>query len=120
MAYKRDIDDVRESPALDVMRLLEEKGAEVVYHDPYVEVLKGEGGEEKRSVALTADELSRADVVVITTDHTKVDYGWVVEHSRLVVDTRNATAGLDAPHIIGLSGRPRRAIAGAEKVVSRA
>lgn len=109
VAYKRDIDDVRESPALDVMRLLEEKGAEVVYHDPYVEVLKGEGGEEKRSVALTADELSRADVVVITTDHTTVDYGWVVEHSRLVVDTRNATAGLDAPHIIGLSGRLRSA-----------
>ncbi|HEX7120563.1 MAG TPA: nucleotide sugar dehydrogenase [Longimicrobiales bacterium] len=103
VAYKRDIDDVRESPALDVMRLLEEKGAEVVYHDPYVEAV-GEEGAQKRSVPLTDRELEQADVVVITTDHTSVDYRRVVERSRLVVDTRNATHAFAAPHVVGLSG----------------
>ena len=93
VAYKKDIDDVRESPALDVIRLLEEKGAEVVYHDPYVMELKGELAGRPQRVELTAAELDRADVVVIATDHTGVDYGWVVEHSHLVVDTRNATRG---------------------------
>lgn len=104
VAYKKDIDDVRESPALDVIRLLEEKGAEVVYHDPYVMELKGELEGRPQRVELTAAELDRADVVVIATDHTGVDYGWVVEHSHLVVDTRNATRGLAAPNVIGLSG----------------
>ena len=120
VAYKKDIDDVRESPALDVMRLLEEKGAEVVYHDPFVEVLRGEAGAEKRSVELTAEELGRADVVVITTDHSNVDYGWVVERSKLVVDTRNATAGLKASNIIGLSGRPHGAVPSSGMVVAGA
>ncbi|HEX6938364.1 MAG TPA: UDP binding domain-containing protein, partial [Longimicrobiales bacterium] len=109
VAYKRDIADVRESPALDVMRLLEEKGAEVVYHDPHVPSVREEG-RERRGVALTAEALAGADVVVITTDHTGIDYRWVVEQSRLVVDTRNATAGLSAPHILGLSGTRRASV----------
>jgi UDP-N-acetyl-D-glucosamine dehydrogenase len=90
-AYKKDIDDMRESPALDVMRLLEERGAVVDYHDPYVAVVR-ENGHERRSVALTPDALRGADAVVIVTDHTNVDYQLVVDHAEIVVDTRNATA----------------------------
>ncbi len=90
VAYKRDINDVRESPALDVIRLLEADGATVRYHDPYVPHIR-EDGHEWSSVELTDDELARADVVVIVTDHTSVDYQRVVNRASLIVDTRNAT-----------------------------
>jgi UDP-N-acetyl-D-glucosamine dehydrogenase len=93
VAYKKDIDDMRESPALDVIRLLEEQGAEVVYHDPHVASFR-EDGHERKSVALTDSELSSADAVVIVTDHSSIDYNRVVQLARVVVDTRNATAGL--------------------------
>jgi UDP-N-acetyl-D-glucosamine dehydrogenase len=112
IAYKKDIDDVRESPALDVMRLLEEKGATVVYHDPHVPVLEEEG-HRKRSVELTDEELASADCVVITTDHSAVDYERVVRRSRLVVDARHATRGIHADHIVGLSGEKGGSVAGA-------
>jgi UDP-N-acetyl-D-glucosamine dehydrogenase len=95
IAYKRDIDDMRESPALDVMRLLEQRGAEVVYHDPHVARYREEGVEHA-GVALTAEELGRADAVVIVTDHSVTDWAFVVEHAGLVVDTRNATAKVAA------------------------
>jgi UDP-N-acetyl-D-glucosamine dehydrogenase len=91
IAYKRDIDDMRESPALDVMRLLEQGGADVVYHDPFVAQFR-EDGHEAFSVALTAAELAKTDAVVIVTDHTTVDYQFVVDNAALVVDTRNALA----------------------------
>lgn len=91
IAYKRDIDDMRESPALDVMRLLEARGASVAYHDPFVASFR-EDGHEASSVALTKDELAKADAVVVVTDHTKVDYQFVVDHASLIVDTRNALA----------------------------
>jgi UDP-N-acetyl-D-glucosamine dehydrogenase len=93
VAYKRDIDDMRESPALDVIKLLEERGAEVVYHDPYVPSFR-EDGHERTSVPFSDQELARADAVVIITDHTSIDYQRVVDVAPLVVDTRNATAGL--------------------------
>jgi len=93
VAYKRDIDDMRESPALDVMRLLEERGAEVVYHDPHVPSFR-EDGHQRLSVTFSDDELQRADAVVIVTDHSSVDYQRVVDLAKVVVDTRNATAGL--------------------------
>jgi UDP-N-acetyl-D-glucosamine dehydrogenase len=93
VAYKRDIDDMRESPALDVMRLLEERGAKVVYHDPHVPSFR-EDGHQRFSVPFTDDELRLADAVVIVTDHTAVDYQRVVDVAAVVVDTRNATAGL--------------------------
>ncbi len=93
VAYKRDIDDMRESPALDVIRLLEERGAEVVYHDPHVPSFR-EDGHERLSVPFNDAELARADAVVIVTDHSSVDYQRVVDAAPLVVDTRNATAGL--------------------------
>ncbi len=91
IAYKKDIDDMRESPAFDVMRLLEERGAIVDYHDPFVPHFK-EHGHARAGVALTPEALEGADAVVIVTDHSTVDYQFVVEHAGLVVDTRNATA----------------------------
>jgi UDP-N-acetyl-D-glucosamine dehydrogenase len=93
VAYKRDIDDMRESPALDVIRLLESQGANVVYRDPFVPKFK-EDGHEHTSVALTDEEISSADAVVIVTDHSTVDYQRVVRLAGVVVDTRNATAKL--------------------------
>ena len=88
VAYKRDIDDVRESPALDVLKLLAEDGAEVSYHDPYVPELHEEGT-DLRSVELTDEALASADAVVILTDHTDFDYGRVVEHARVLIDARH-------------------------------
>jgi UDP-N-acetyl-D-glucosamine dehydrogenase len=96
MAYKRDIDDVRESPAIDVMRLLEDRGAKVEYHDPYIPVVRdhGHGEPTARSSPLTDQRVRRADVVVIVTDHSCFDYARIVRLARLVVDTRNATKKL--------------------------
>jgi UDP-N-acetyl-D-glucosamine dehydrogenase len=91
VAYKRDVDDVRESPALDVMRLLEELGADIVYHDPYVPVLL-ENGVRHESIELTNEELDRSDAVVIVTDHSSIDYQRMVDRASVIVDTRNATA----------------------------
>jgi len=91
VAYKRDIDDVRESAALDVIELLEHRGAHVVYHDPFIPSFEL-GGHKMRSVPL--DNLGGYDVVVVVTDHTGMDYARVVREARLVVDTRNVTKGL--------------------------
>ena len=88
VAYKKDIDDVRESPALDVIELLHNKGATVVYHDPYVPSLRI-GGHKLSSVAL--DKLDSYHAIVILTDHTAIDYQQIVAAARLVIDTRNAT-----------------------------
>ncbi len=93
VAYKPDIDDVRESPALDVIRLLERDGAEVDYHDPYVPCLE-EDGKMWQGKALTDELISSVDVAVIVTNHTDVDHGRVLELAPIVVDTRNATKGL--------------------------
>jgi len=93
VAYKRDIDDMRESPALDVIRLLEAQGAEVDYHDPHVSSFR-EDGDDHRSVDLTDDAIREADAVVIITDHSSVDYQRVVRLAQVIVDTRNATAKL--------------------------
>ncbi len=90
VAYKKDIDDVRESPALDVIRLLQSNGAEVVFHDPYITMVR-EDDHEMFGVPLTEQELDAADAVVIVTDHSSLDYQWLVDHTDLVVDSRNAT-----------------------------
>jgi UDP-N-acetyl-D-glucosamine dehydrogenase len=90
MAYKRDIDDVRESPALDIHELLEEKGAHVTFHDPYVPSVRLSGDRMAHSVELTADWLAEQDCVVIVTDHKLFDIPYILEHAALVVDTRNA------------------------------
>ncbi len=107
VAYKKDIDDLRESPALDLIRLLEERGAEVEFHDPYVAVVR-EDGEERRSVPLDDARLHACDCVVIATDHTDVDYRRVVSEAPLVVDTRNATRGIESDRIVTLSGASLR------------
>jgi UDP-N-acetyl-D-glucosamine dehydrogenase len=95
VAYKRDINDVRESPALDVIRLLEERGAHVEYHDPFVPEFR-EDGHSRKGVELSEDMLRWADAVVIITDHKSIDYQRVIDHATMVVDTRNTTAGLKA------------------------
>jgi UDP-N-acetyl-D-glucosamine dehydrogenase len=89
VAYKKDIDDIRESPALDVIRLLEQRGAIVKYHDPHVPKLH-EDGVELESIPLTADLLHGTDCVVVVTDHTNLDYPLVAREAKLVVDTRHA------------------------------
>jgi UDP-N-acetyl-D-glucosamine dehydrogenase len=106
VAYKRDIDDIRESPALDIMRLLEEKGAVVAYHDPHVAVVR-EDGVTRRSVPFSDDELAAADCILIATDHSTVDYRRLAGLAAPVVDTRNAMRGVDSDNVIGLSGQSR-------------
>lgn len=90
VAYKPDVADMRESPALDVMRLLRRKGADLRYHDPYVPEIELDG-ETWKSRELSDEELGSADVVVIVTDHRSVDYDRVVARAQRVFDTRNAT-----------------------------
>lgn len=94
-AYKRDIDDVRESPALDIIKLLRQRGADVVYNDPHVPSLRLEDDERMYSSAYSSALLSEADCVLIVTDHSAYDWQDVLKHARLVVDTRHATAKLD-------------------------
>ncbi|HUL03873.1 MAG TPA: nucleotide sugar dehydrogenase [Gemmatimonadales bacterium] len=88
VAYKRDIKDVRESPALDVIRLLERGGAVVQYHDTHVPALKDDGV-DLHSIPLTKEAVAGADCVVVVTDHSDVDYDMVARHARMVVDTRH-------------------------------
>jgi UDP-N-acetyl-D-glucosamine dehydrogenase len=118
VAYKRDIDDLRESPAFDIMRLLQAQGADVSYHDPHCPVVRDDGhtpveGLPLFSQPLDPSTLEAADCVIIATDHTAVDYELVAAHARVVVDTRGAmreSAG--RARVIGLSsavGRPRAA-----------
>lgn len=97
VAYKANIGDLRESPALDIVRLLLPKGALVNYHDPYVPEFWLDG-RRFEAIQLTAAVLHAADCVVIATDHQVYDWTWIVEHSRLVVDSRNATR-----HVEGFS-----------------
>ena len=97
VAYKRDVDDVRESPALEIMEILQDKGAVLSYSDPFIPRLhkmRRYDFSNMASSALTEDVLKSQEVVLITTDHTSVDYQWIVDHSSLVVDTRNATRGV--------------------------
>ena len=96
VAYKKDVDDPRESPAFEVLELLEGRGAHVSYHDPYIPRLPAMRHHSIRleSEALSAEYLAVQDCVVVITDHSCVNYDWVVGHASLVVDTRNATAGL--------------------------
>ena len=88
VAYKKDIDDIRESPALDVMRLLHQRGATLRYHDPFVATVK-EDGLDLASVPLTAATIESVDCVIVVTDHSSVDYGLVARHAHAVVDTRH-------------------------------
>jgi UDP-N-acetyl-D-glucosamine dehydrogenase len=96
VAYKKDVDDLRESPSLKVIEILESRGAKVSYNDPYVPTLRARKLRhyetfELDSVELTERTVAEADCVLIATDHTAYDYDWIVRHARCVVDTRNAT-----------------------------
>jgi UDP-N-acetyl-D-glucosamine dehydrogenase len=91
VAYKKDIDDVRESPALDIIRLLEQMGAKVQYHDPYIDELH-EDGVALKSIPLDAATLRKADCVMLVTDHTNFDYAMIAREAHSVVDTRHAIA----------------------------
>lgn len=100
VAYKKDIDDLRESPALTIIELLQAQGATVAYNDSYLPFI-GRGRKydlQMRSTAL--DNLQQYDCVLIVTDHSNYDYREIVRNSRLVVDTRNATKGLNDPRIV--------------------
>jgi len=100
VAYKRDIDDLRESPSLTIIELLREKGAIVAYNDPYFPKV-GRGRHYDLNMANTPlYNLSQYDAVVIVTDHSDYDYPAIVEQSQLVVDTRNATKGINSPRIV--------------------
>jgi UDP-N-acetyl-D-glucosamine dehydrogenase len=100
MAYKKDIDDLRESPSLTVIELLREQGAEVLYNDPYFPTV-GRGRHYNLNMTCTPlDDLGQYDCVLIMTDHTDYDYKDIVSKSRLVVDSRNATKGIKSDKII--------------------
>jgi UDP-N-acetyl-D-glucosamine dehydrogenase len=102
VAYKPNVSDTRESPALDIYKLLRTRGAEVLIHDPHVSHLR-EDGIVAESVKLDAERIASADCVVIVTDHAAVDYAAVVAGARLVIDCRNATRGLAGrARIVGL------------------
>ena len=111
VAYKKDIDDLRESPALEVIRLLQEKGAEVSFHDAFCPVIADDGhtpiqGLPLHSVPLTDPVLRKCDVAVVVTDHSTVDYARVADLAPLVVDTRGVMR--DPPqHVVGLTRRPQ-------------
>lgn len=101
VAYKRDIDDVRESPALGIIEKIMKLGALVTYHDPYIPQFELEGDlrEHLRSVELTEETLKKSDCVLIVTDHRSIDYRWVTERASLIVDTRNATRSITDPKL---------------------
>ncbi|MBN2247539.1 MAG: nucleotide sugar dehydrogenase [Coriobacteriia bacterium] len=101
VAYKPDIDDMRESPAIRVAELLLEKDADLVYHDPYVPEFLVRGGAVEQ-VELTEESVRAADVVLVITAHRAVDYEMVVRNSQLVFDTRNALAGYSDGHVVRL------------------
>ena len=118
VAYKKNIDDIRESPALDVMQVLRERGAAIAYADPHVPKLRARdwaGGIELASVGLTRQEIAKYDCVVVLTEHRAFDFGLVSEAAPLIVDTRNAIGAADhvfrlgAPHALPLQPPAREA-----------
>jgi len=94
LAYKKDVDDVRESPSVTIIELLEQHGAKVDYNDPHIAHTHKQREHDLKmtSVQLSAKMLARYDCVVICTDHSSYDYKWIVKNAKLIVDTRNATA----------------------------
>jgi len=100
VAYKRNIDDVRESPALDIILLLERRGARITYSDPYVPRLQLDGHQLMAQDTLTSS--GEADCVVIVTDHTSFNYAAILERAKLVVDTRNALKNHPSPKVVRL------------------
>jgi UDP-N-acetyl-D-glucosamine dehydrogenase len=102
VAYKKDIDDVRESPALDIIRLLKARGAEVEYFDPYVPELRDIADGTMRSIDGVPEACAEFDCVVVCTNHTGIDWPAVIDASPLLIDTRNVTSGRGDAHIVRL------------------
>lgn len=101
LAYKKNVDDLRESPSLELIRILRHKGAKVAYNDPYVPMaVHRRDGLKMRSVPLSIKGIRKYDCVVVATDHSTYDYRWIASNSKLVIDTRNAMAGIKAPNIV--------------------
>ena len=100
VAYKKDIDDLRESPALTIIELLQKEGAEVSYHDPYFPFVGRGRKYDLQMKCAGLNNLAQYDCVVIVTDHSDYDYQRIVQESQLVVDTRNATRGIVNPKIV--------------------
>jgi len=94
VAYKQDIDDVRESPALKVIEHLEKQGAIVQYNDPYIPELTHKG-KQYNSLDFNAETIQQADIVIITTCHTSYDYQMMVDNAQILFDTKNATKGVE-------------------------
>src|SRR6267378_8717277 len=100
VAYKKDIDDLRESPSLTIIELLQKDGAQVSYHDPYFPFI-GKGRKyDLQMKCSTLENLGQYDCVLIVTDHSDYDYPKIVQEAQLVVDTRNATKGIESPKIV--------------------
>jgi UDP-N-acetyl-D-glucosamine dehydrogenase len=111
VSYKKDIDDMRESPAIEIVRLLQQEGAQVLYHDPYCPTIQDDGhtpirGLPMRSVPLTKELLACIDAAVIVTDHSTVDYAFLADHVPLIVDTRGVMRGVPAgmARVVALAG----------------
>jgi len=102
-AYKKDVDDIRESPAVKIITLLQEKGAVLDYHDPFIPVIEGMRKYPElmmQSQNLSFETLKDKDCVLLVTDHSCFDLGWILEHSSLVVDTRNALRDFKSEKIV--------------------
>jgi UDP-N-acetyl-D-glucosamine dehydrogenase len=97
VSYKRDIDDMRESPAIEIIEEIHSLGGQVTYHDPFVGELKV-GEKHYTSAALTGKLLGQSDLAIIVTDHSNVDYKAVIEESKLILDTRNVLKRMQLEH----------------------
>lgn len=103
VAYKKDVDDIRESPAVKIITLLQEKGANVCYHDPYINVIEGMRSYPNllmESEKLDEQTLEQADIVLIITDHSNYNYEWILKYSSLIVDTRNVIRNCTSSKVI--------------------
>jgi UDP-N-acetyl-D-glucosamine dehydrogenase len=100
VAYKKDIDDLRESPSLTIIELLQQQGAQVSYHDPYFKFVGRGRKYDLQMNCASLDDLGKYDCVLIVTDHSDYDYARIVRESQLVVDTRNATKGIPAKNLV--------------------
>src|ERR1700756_2450629 len=100
VAYKKDIDDLRESPSLTIIELLQKDGAQVSYNDPYFPFIGKGRHYDLQMKCAPVDDLSKYDCVLIVTDHSDYDYAWIAQHASLVVDTRNAMKGMQGDNIL--------------------
>ncbi len=100
LAYKRDVDDLRESPALTIIETLQQLGAKVEYNDPFFPTVRSGRKYDLQLESTPLEDLDRFDCVLIVTDHTVYNYGEIVAQSKLVVDSRNSTRAIDSPKIV--------------------